>query len=104
MDDVVVLAVSSSQSDRSNTASGDASERCTCTAHQRLRLPDPARYGGVIDVIDNTTAWCLWWRVCADRASPVYVVEEKRRKEASETEQRLRRELVTKTAGALVLL
>jgi hypothetical protein len=32
------------------------------------------------------------------------VVEEKQRKEASETGQRLRRELVTKTAGVLVVL
>jgi hypothetical protein len=35
---------------------------------------------------------------------PVCVVEEKWRKEASETGQRLRRELVTKTVDALVLL
>jgi hypothetical protein len=39
----------------------------------------------VVDGIDNTTAWCLWWRVCADRASPVCVVEEERKKEASES-------------------
>jgi hypothetical protein len=37
--------------------------------------------------------WCLWWRVYADRASPVCVVEEERRKKASESGQRLRREL-----------
>jgi hypothetical protein len=56
MDDVVVLALSSSRSDLIQHASGDASERCTCEAHQRLRLPDPTRYGGVVDGIDNTTA------------------------------------------------
>jgi hypothetical protein len=87
IDDVVVLAVSSS---RCNTASGDVSERCTRAAHQRLRLPDPARYGGVVDGIDSMTAWCLWWRVCADRASPICVMEEERRMKASETGQRLR--------------
>jgi hypothetical protein len=47
------------------------------------------RYSGVVDEIDNTMAWCLWWRVCADRTSPVYVVEEERKKEAVKTGQRL---------------
>jgi hypothetical protein len=42
----------------------------------------------MVDGIDNTTAWCLWWRVYADRASPVCVVEKERRKEASESGQR----------------
>jgi hypothetical protein len=95
VDDVVVLAVSSSRSDliQSNAASGDASERCTRTAHQRLRLSGPARYGGVVDGIDSTTTWCLWWRVCVDRPSPICMVEEERRKEASETGQRLRAKL-----------
>jgi hypothetical protein len=58
--------------------------------HYRLYPPGPARYGGVVDGIDNTTAWYLWWRVYVDRASPVCVVEEEREKEASETGQRLR--------------
>jgi hypothetical protein len=57
----------------------------------------------VVDGIDNTTAWCLWWRVCADRASPVCVVEKERKKEASESGQRLRRELGLKAGGALCL-
>jgi hypothetical protein len=39
------------------------------------------------------TAWCLWWRVFADKASPVCVVEEERKKKASKTEQRLRAKL-----------
>jgi hypothetical protein len=34
----------------------------------------------VVDEIDITTAWCLWWRVCTDRASPVCVVEEEHKK------------------------
>jgi hypothetical protein len=52
-------------------------------------FPGPARYGGVVDGIDNMMVWYLWWKVCTDRASPVCVVEEERRKEASETWQRL---------------
>jgi hypothetical protein len=41
VDEVVVLAVSSSRSDliRSSTASGDASERCTRTVQRCLLLP-----------------------------------------------------------------
>jgi hypothetical protein len=87
VDDVVVLVSPPRDPIRSNAASGGASERCTRTAHQRLRLPGPVRYGGVVDGIDSTTAWCLWWRVCADRASPVCMVEEERRKEASKSGQ-----------------
>jgi hypothetical protein len=56
VDDVVVLTSPPHDLIRSNAASGDASERCTRTAHQRLRLPGPARYGGVVDGIDNTMA------------------------------------------------
>jgi hypothetical protein len=47
------------------------------------------------------TAWCLWWRVCADRALPVYVVEEERKKEASETGQRLRTNFVLQKLAAV---
>jgi hypothetical protein len=67
MDDVVVLAVSSPRSDpiRSYAASGGASESCTRTVQRRLLLPWSSKYGGEIDWISNTTAWCLWWRVSA---------------------------------------
>jgi hypothetical protein len=58
----------------------------------------------VVDGIDNTTAWCLWWRVFADRASPVCVVEEERKKEASETGQQLRRIRSAETGGVPILL
>jgi hypothetical protein len=59
--------------DRSNPSAtiGGASERCTRTAQRRLLLLGPARCGGVVDGISNTTAWCLWWRVSAGRASPM---------------------------------
>jgi hypothetical protein len=67
MDDVVVLAFSSLRSDpiRSNAASGDASERCTRTAHRCLLPPCSSKYGGDIDWISSTTAWYLWWRISA---------------------------------------
>jgi hypothetical protein len=52
-----------------STTTGGASERCTRTA-QRLLLLGPASCGGVVDGISSTTAWCLWWRVSAGRASP----------------------------------
>src|SRR3954463_15786130 len=48
---------------RSNTASGDASERCTCAAPRCLLLPRSSKYGGETDWIYNATAWCKWWRV-----------------------------------------
>jgi hypothetical protein len=65
MDDLVVLAVSSSWSDSINAASADAS----------------ARYGEVVDGIGITTVWCLWWRVLTNRASPVCLVVERRQKD-----------------------
>jgi hypothetical protein len=46
------------RSDPSATT-GDASERCTRTAQRRLLLLGSARYGGVVDGISSTTAWCL---------------------------------------------
>src|SRR3954466_16246008 len=56
--DVVVLASPPRDPIRSNTASGDASERCTRTAPRRLLLPRSSKWGGEIDWIYITTAWC----------------------------------------------
>jgi hypothetical protein len=75
---------------RANAASGSISGRYTRAAQQQLCLPGQAIYGGVVDWIDSTTAWCLWWRIFADRASPVCVVEKEQRKKASKTGQQLR--------------
>jgi hypothetical protein len=87
IDDVVVLAISSSRSNPIQRRKW-----------RRLREMHTWRYGGVVDGIDSMTVWCLWWRVFADRA-PVCMVEEERRKEASETGQRLRANLVTRPSG-----
>jgi hypothetical protein len=53
-----------------STTTGGASERCTRTTQRHLLLLGPARCSGVVDGISSTTAWCLWWRVYAGRASP----------------------------------
>jgi hypothetical protein len=53
----------------------------------------------MVDGIDNTTAWCLWWRVFADRASPVCVVEEEQKKKALESGQRLHTKTYVKPAA-----
>src|SRR3954468_7427347 len=63
--DVVVLASPPRDPIRSNTASGDASERCTRAAPGRLLLPRSSKYGGETDWIYNATARCKWWRVSA---------------------------------------
>src|SRR3954465_4247994 len=63
--DVVVLASPPRDPIRSNTASGDASERCTRAAPRRLLLPRSSKYGGETDWIYNATARCKWWRVSA---------------------------------------
>src|SRR3954465_3642257 len=65
MGDVVVLASPPRDPIRSNTASGDASERCTRAAPRRLLLPWSSKWGGEMDWIYNTTARCKWWRVSA---------------------------------------
>ena len=65
MGDVVVLASPPRDPLRSNTASGDASERCTCAAPRCLLLPRSSKYGGETDWIYNATARCKWWRVSA---------------------------------------
>src|SRR3954470_1054657 len=62
---VVVLASPPRDPIRSNTASGDASERCTHAAPRRLLLPRSSKYGGETDWIYNATARCKWWRVSA---------------------------------------
>src|SRR3954470_977373 len=61
--DVVVLASPPRDPIRSNTASGDASERCTCAAPRRLLLPRSSKWGGEMDWIYNATARCKRWRV-----------------------------------------
>src|SRR3954465_3127364 len=63
--DVVVLASPPRDPIRSNTASGDASERCTHAAPRRILLPWSSKYGGETDWIYNATARCKWWRVSA---------------------------------------
>src|SRR4051812_8628362 len=63
--DVVVLASPPRDPIRSNTASGDASERCTRAAPRRLLLPRSSKYGGETDWIYNAMARCKWWRVSA---------------------------------------
>src|SRR4051812_48655466 len=63
--DVVVLASPPRDPIRSNTTSGDASERCTRAAPRRLLLPRSSKYGGETDWIYNATARCNWWRVSA---------------------------------------
>src|SRR3954468_10657945 len=63
--DVVVLASPPRDPIRSNTASGDASERCTRAAPRRLLLPRSSKWGGEMDWIYNATARCKWWRVSA---------------------------------------
>src|SRR3954468_7341306 len=63
--DVVVLASPPRDPIRSNTASGDASERCTRAAPQRILLPWSSKYGGETDWIYNATTQCKWWRVSA---------------------------------------
>src|SRR4051812_44092595 len=63
--DVVVLASPPRDPIRSNTASGDASERCTRAAPRRLLLPRSNKYGGETYWIYNATARCKWWRVSA---------------------------------------
>src|SRR3954471_16204788 len=63
--DVVVLASPPRDPIRSNTTSGDASERCTRAAPRRLLLPWSRKYGGETDWIYNATARCKWWRVSA---------------------------------------
>src|SRR3954469_1019121 len=65
MGDVVILASPPRDPIRSNTASGDASERCTRAAPRRLLLPWSSKYGGETDWIYNATAQCNWWRVSA---------------------------------------
>ena len=65
MVDVVVLAFPPRDPIRSNTASGDASERCTRAAPRRLLLPRSSKYGGETDWIYNATARCNWWRLSA---------------------------------------
>src|SRR3954464_2389873 len=65
MGDVVVLASPPRDPLRSNTASGDASGRCTRAAPRRLLLPWSSKYGGETDWIYNATEWCKWWRVSA---------------------------------------
>src|SRR3954470_200371 len=62
---VVVLASPPRDPIRSNTASGDASERCTRAAPRRLLLPRSSKYGGDTDWIYNATTRCKWWRVSA---------------------------------------
>src|SRR3954463_413897 len=63
--DVVVLASPPRDPIRSSTASGDASGRCTRAAPRRLLLTRSSKWGGEIDWIYNTTAWCIWWRISA---------------------------------------
>src|SRR3954465_9530508 len=63
--DVVVLASPPRDPIGSNTASGDASERCTRAAPRCLLLPWSIKYGGETDWIYNATARCKWWRVSA---------------------------------------
>src|SRR4051812_24836803 len=65
MGDVVVLASAPRDPIRSNTASGDASERCTRAAPRRLLLPWSSKYGGETDWIYNVMARYKWWRVSA---------------------------------------
>ena len=63
--DVVVLASPPRDPIRSSTTSGGASVRCTRAAPRRLLLPRSSKYGGEMDWIYNTTAWCIWWRISA---------------------------------------
>src|SRR3954463_12596987 len=65
MGDVVVLASPPRDPIRSSTTSGGASVRCTRAAPRCLLLPRTSKYGGEIDWIYNTTAWCIWWRISA---------------------------------------
>src|SRR3954469_25096888 len=65
MGDVVVLASPPRDLIRSNTASGDASERCTRAAPRRLLLSRSSKWGGEMDWIYNATARCKRWRVSA---------------------------------------
>src|SRR5215216_3712244 len=62
MGDVVILTSPPCDPIRSNTASGDASERCTRAAPRRILLPRSSKYGGETDWIYNATARCKWWR------------------------------------------
>src|SRR3954466_9400959 len=65
MGDVVVLASPPRDPIRSSTTSGGASVRCTRAAPRRILLPRSSKYGGEMDWIYNTTAWCIWWRISA---------------------------------------
>src|SRR3954467_534519 len=82
MGDVVVLASPPRDPLRSNTASGDASERCTRAAPRRLLLPRSSKYGGETDWIYNVTAWCKWWRVSA-AGLRLHAVRRKRERRAA---------------------
>src|SRR3954468_2458862 len=65
MGDVVVLTCPPRDPFRSSTTSGGASVICTREAPRSLLLPRTSKYGGEIDWIYNTTAWCIWWRISA---------------------------------------
>src|SRR4051812_47304534 len=80
--DVVVLASPPRDPIRSNTASGDASERCTRAEPRRLLLPRSSKYGGETDWIYNATARCKWWRVSAAGLRLHAVGRERERREA----------------------
>src|SRR3954470_13586662 len=82
MGDVVVLASPPRDPIRSNTASGDASERCKRAAPRHLLLPWSSKYGGETDWIYNATARCKWWRVSAAGLRLRAVWRERERKAA----------------------
>jgi hypothetical protein len=52
----------------------------------------------VVDGISSTTAWCLWWRVSAGRASPTRVRWKKKDKITSQTRARKRLDMRQRTA------
>src|SRR4051812_35997971 len=89
MGDVVVLASPPRDPIRSNTASGDVSERCTRAAPRRLLLPRSSKYGGDMDWIYNATARCKWWRVSAAglRLRAVWRERERRGSRAARVEE-----------------
>jgi hypothetical protein len=77
MDDVVVLAFYSSRSNPIQCRKWRRLwEMHTCSTP--TAPPRPTRYGGVVDGISSMTAWCLWWRVLADRVFAWWKKEGKR--------------------------
>jgi hypothetical protein len=66
----------SSRSNLINAAMSGASVLCTRAGQQCLLLPWSNKYGGAVDEIGSTTAWCLWWRNSTGKASPTHRANE----------------------------